>query len=166
MNSSDVLFGHTPCWEDVNQFNFTCSFICMDTREGYLYPLLVLGAFSFVALSIVGIVEILQYSPDSSPDEKASSAYAQSLATCAECGVVEAVQQPGNLDGAMPVRIAKSAPGEPLPARVDDTKLPSRYAVLVRMNNGTTEVLYHRLKPPFDIGDRVKLVNDAMVALD
>lgn len=133
----------------------------METREGYLYPLLVLGALSFVALSIVGIIEILRYSPDE------SVAYKQSLVTCVECGVVEAVQQPGSPAGAAPVGISKSATGQGAPTSVvDDSRFPSRYAVRVRMNNGTTEVLYPRLKPQFEIGDRVKLVNEEMVALD
>lgn len=135
----------------------------MDTREGYLYPLLLLGAFSFVALSIVGIIEILRYSPD----KAVPAAYKQSLVACAECGVVEAVQQPGNPEKAMPIGTEKSTAGEESAAAgVDDSKMPSRYAVRLRMNNGTTEVLYRRLKPPFDIGDRVRLVDDAMVALD
>lgn len=134
----------------------------METREGYLYPLLVLGAFSFVALSIVGMVEILQFSPDASTP----GTYKQSVVTCAECGVVEAVQQPGNSAAALPIGIDKGAAGNGATASVDDTELPSRYAVRVRMNNGATEILYRRLKPQFDIGDRVKLVNDTMVALD
>ncbi len=137
----------------------------METREGYLYPLLVLGAFSFVALSIVGIVEILQYSPEESDAYKPSG---QSVATCAECGVVEAVQQPGNPPAAAPsIGVGKSATAQAASTSVaDDSRFPSRYAVRVRMNNGTSEVVYRRLKPQLDIGDRVKLVNDEMVALD
>ncbi|MBC7944863.1 MAG: hypothetical protein H7X91_06310 [Burkholderiales bacterium] len=135
----------------------------MEIREGYLYPLLVLGALSFVALSIAGIVEILQYSPDKTvPD-----AYKQPLVTCAECGVVEAVQQPGNPAGALPIGIGESATAQGASASVvDDSRVSSGYAIRLRMNNGATEVLYRRLKPQFDIGDRVKLVNDTMVALD
>lgn len=134
----------------------------METREGYLYPLLVLGALSFVALSIVGIVEILRYSPEK------SDAYKQSVVLCADCGIVEAVQQPGNPPAeARSIGISENAMAQGTStSSFEGSRFPSRYAVRVRMNDGTTEVVYRRLKPQFDVGDRVKLVDNAMVAIE
>lgn len=124
----------------------------MDSREGILYPLLVLGAVSVIVLSFVAVLAILNYAPSRGSSE-----------ACVACGVVEAVQRP-----APAARASKSAGGDKAsgPAVDENDTAGPRYAVRVRMEDGSAKILYRQRPPQIDVGDKVKLVDGAIVALD
>ena len=93
---------------------------------------------------------------------------------CADCGVVDSII-PGlakptapngithalaaDVDGATILKVAGKAEQLPNGSR------PVGFVVTVHMENGTVRTIYESERPSFDIGERIKLVNGAVIRL-
>lgn len=119
----------------------------MFSKDAVLYSLLVAGALAVVALSVVGVVQIIDYKPG----EIMSTAAGYRL--CNGCGIVESVHR-------------DAAPKTTLAAADKSAISPARYRVHVRMSDGSAQTLYRNEAPGLDVGDEVKLVDGAIVALE
>jgi hypothetical protein len=84
--------------------------------------------------------------------------------SCQNCGVVDSIkpQQASGDDGKLPA--ALGATGRAY--QIDREKLSSfSFVVIVRMENGTLRTIHENQRPPFSIGERVKLVNGTVIPL-
>ncbi|HEX4984516.1 MAG TPA: hypothetical protein VFV71_00460 [Burkholderiales bacterium] len=89
---------------------------------------------------------------------------------CQDCGVVDSIR-PGRARSAVPGiprSMAADSEGTGI-ARVDreTNERPSDdasgYVVRVQMENGTVRTIYETERPAFDVGERIKLVNGAVM---
>ncbi len=84
--------------------------------------------------------------------------------SCPNCGVVDSIkpQQASGSDGKLAA--ALGTPGGAYP--IDREKFSAfSFVVIVRMENGTLRTIHENQRPPFSIGERVKLVNGAVIPL-
>ena len=93
---------------------------------------------------------------------------------CPDCGVVDSII-PGlakptapngisralaaGVDGATILKVAGQA------ERLPNNSRPVGFVVTVHMENGTVRTIYESERPSFDIGERIKLVNGAVIRL-
>jgi len=84
-------------------------------------------------------------------------------ASCANCGVVDSIEAQGaSGDDGKKHAAALGTPGR---AYQSDGGKPSSFSfvVIVRMENGTVRTIHENQRPPFGIGERVKLVNGTVI---
>jgi hypothetical protein len=84
--------------------------------------------------------------------------------SCPNCGVVDSIkpQQASGDDGKLAA--ALGATGRTF--QIDRGKQGSfSFVVIVRMENGTLRTIHEIQRPPFSIGERVKLVNGTVIPL-
>jgi len=82
---------------------------------------------------------------------------------CSDCGVVDSIrsQQAGSDDGRP---VTQGTTGRAY--QIAREKLSAlSFVVIVRMENGTLRTIHENQRPPFGIGERVKLVNGAVIPL-
>lgn len=83
--------------------------------------------------------------------------------SCPNCGVVDSIkpQQPDGRDDSKLAAALGTAPYQ-----IEREKLNSfSFIVIVRMENGTLRTIHENQRPPFSIGERVKLVNGTVIPL-
>ena len=83
---------------------------------------------------------------------------------CPNCGVVDSIkaQQAGDSDGKLAAALGTTGRAY----QIDREKLSSfSFVVIVRMENGTVRTIHENQRPPFSIGERVKLVNGTVIPL-
>lgn len=84
--------------------------------------------------------------------------------SCANCGVVDSIK-PRAADGDDD-KLAAALGTTGRAYQIDGGKLSSlSFVVIVRMENGTVRTIHENQRPPFGIGERVKLVNGTVVPL-
>lgn len=110
--------------------------------------MLVAGALAVVALSVVGVVEIIDYAPG-----EGTMPAATGYRLCSGCGIVESVHR-------------DALPKTTLAAAGDNTTGAERYRVHVRMSDGSAQTLFRDEAPKLDVGDEIKLVDGAIIALE
>jgi len=84
--------------------------------------------------------------------------------SCPNCGVVDSIksQQAGSEDGKPAAQLGITGRAYQFARE----KLSSfSFVVIVRMENGTLRTIHENQRPPFGIGERVKLVNGAVIRL-
>jgi hypothetical protein len=84
--------------------------------------------------------------------------------SCPNCGVVDSIkpQQASGDDGKIAMALAATGGAE----RFDRERHSSfSFIVIVRMENGTLRTIHENQRPPFGIGERVKLVNGTVIRL-
>lgn len=84
--------------------------------------------------------------------------------SCPNCGVVDSIkaQQPGGDDGKLAAALGTTGGTY----QIEREKLNSlSFIVIVRMENGTLRTIHENQRPPFSIGERVKLVNGTVIPL-
>lgn len=84
--------------------------------------------------------------------------------SCPDCGVVDSIksQQAGSEE----VKPAAQLGTTGRAYKMAREKLSSfSFVVIVRMENGTLRTIHENQRPPFGIGERVKLVNGAVIPL-
>ena len=95
-------------------------------------------------------------------------------AVCSDCGVVDSII-PGlakptapngithamaeGVDGATILKVASKSD------QLADGSRPVGFVVIVHMENGTIRTIFESERPTFDIGERIKLVNGAVIRL-
>ncbi|HEX7952163.1 MAG TPA: hypothetical protein VF523_03720 [Burkholderiales bacterium] len=92
---------------------------------------------------------------------------------CPDCGVVDSIEpaQPKPAANALIRSLATGAAGAAMlnstvPAGEDHGESDkSGFVVTVHMENGTTRTIYESERPEFDIGERIKLVNGAVIRI-
>ena len=83
-------------------------------------------------------------------------------ASCANCGVVDSIEprETSGDDGKLATALGTTGRAY----QVDGGKLSSfSFVVIVRMENGTVRTIHENQRPPFGIGERVKLVNGTVI---
>ena len=83
---------------------------------------------------------------------------------CPNCGVVDSIkpQQASGDDGKLVAALGITGRAY----QIDREKLSSfSFVVIVRMENGTLRTIHENQRPPFSIGERVKLVNGTVIPL-
>ncbi len=83
-------------------------------------------------------------------------------ASCANCGVVDSIkpQQASGDDSKLAAAFGTTSRAY----QIDREKLSSfSFVVIVRMENGTVRTIHENQRPPFSIGERVKLVNGTVI---
>ena len=82
--------------------------------------------------------------------------------SCPNCGVVDSIkpqQASGDVD-----KLATALGTTGRAYQIDSEKLGSfSFVVIVRMENGTLRTIHENQRPPFSIGERVKLVNGTVI---
>ena len=84
--------------------------------------------------------------------------------SCPDCGVVDSIksQQAGSDEGKPAEQLGTTGRAY----QIAREKLSSlRFIVIVRMENGTLRTIHENQRPPFGIGERVKLVDGAVIPL-
>jgi len=84
-------------------------------------------------------------------------------ASCANCGIVDSIKAQGaSGDDGKKHAAALGTPGR---AYQSDGGKPTSFSfvVIVRMENGTVRTIHENQRPPFGIGERVKLVNGTVI---
>jgi outer membrane lipoprotein SlyB len=81
--------------------------------------------------------------------------------SCPNCGVVDSIkpQQANGDDGKLAAALGTAGRAY----QVDNDELS--FVVIVRMENGTVRTIHENQRPPFSIGERVKLVNGTVIPL-
>jgi hypothetical protein len=84
--------------------------------------------------------------------------------SCPSCGVVDSIKpQPARSDDG---KLAAALGTTGRAYQIDSEKLGSfSFVVIVRMENGTMRTIHENQRPPFSIGERVKLVNGTVIPL-
>ena len=84
-------------------------------------------------------------------------------ASCANCGVVDSIEpreKTSGDDGKLATALGTTGGAY----EIDKGKLSSfSFVVIVRMENGTVRTIHENQRPPFGIGERVKLVNGTVI---
>jgi len=83
---------------------------------------------------------------------------------CSNCGVVDSIepQQASGKDDKLAAALGTTGRAY----QIDREKLSSfNFVVIVRMENGTLRTIHENQRPPFSIGERVKLVNGTVIPL-
>jgi len=92
---------------------------------------------------------------------------------CADCGVVDSIT-PGRTKALVGGIVHSLAVGNDAATflkaagQADNTQDSARtigFVVTVHMENGTVRTIYEIERPPFDIGERIKLVNGSVIRL-
>jgi hypothetical protein len=84
--------------------------------------------------------------------------------SCPNCGVVDSIKAQQASDGDGKLAAALGTTGRAY--QIDSEKLSSfSFVVIVRMENGTVRTIHENQRPPFSIGERVKLVNGTVIPL-
>lgn len=98
-------------------------------------------------------------------------------AKCADCGVVDSIRAhevEAKVEGVglmtaaygKGVETAGRASGTDYAAlRSADTRVAVNFVVTLRMEDGTTRTIFENSRPPFSIGERVRLVNGSVMPL-
>jgi len=84
--------------------------------------------------------------------------------SCPNCGVVDSIkpQQASGRDDKLAIALGTTGRAY----QIDNAKLISfTFVVIVRMENGTLRTIHENQRPPFSIGERVKLVNGTVIPL-
>ena len=84
--------------------------------------------------------------------------------SCPNCGVVDSIkpQQASGRDDKLAMALGTTGRAY----QIDNAKLISfTFVVIVRMENGTLRTIHENQRPPFSIGERVKLVNGTVIPL-
>jgi len=82
--------------------------------------------------------------------------------SCPNCGVVDSIKAQQAGDGKLAAALGTSGRAY----QIDREKLSSfTFVVIVRMENGTVRTIHENQRPPFSIGERVKLVNGTVIPL-
>lgn len=84
--------------------------------------------------------------------------------SCPNCGVVDSIkpQQANGDDGKLAAALGTTG----RTYQIDREKLGFfSFVVIVRMENGTMRTIHENQRPPFSIGERVKLVNGTVIPL-
>lgn len=83
-------------------------------------------------------------------------------ASCANCGIVDSIKprEAGGDDGKLAAALGTTGRTYQI-----DGRKPSSFSfvVIVRMENGTMRTIHENQRPPFGIGERVKLVNGTVI---
>jgi hypothetical protein len=84
-------------------------------------------------------------------------------ASCSNCGVVDSIE-PREKSGGEDGKLATALGTTGRAYEIDKGKLSSfSFVVIVRMENGTVRTIHENQRPPFGIGERVKLVNGTVI---
>jgi hypothetical protein len=89
---------------------------------------------------------------------------------CPDCGVVDSIN-PGRTSAATklfdPSPTFTAAAGNMLKTGTDATSAaaPAGFVVRVNMENGTVRTIYEAERPAFSVGERIKLVNGAVIRI-
>lgn len=82
--------------------------------------------------------------------------------SCPNCGVVDSIkaQMAGGEDGKLAAALGTSGSAYP-----GDGEKPASFSfvVVVRMENGSLRTVHENQRPPFSIGERVRLVNGTVI---
>jgi len=82
--------------------------------------------------------------------------------SCPNCGVVDSIKAQQAGDGKLAAALGTTGRAY----QIDREKLSSfSFVVIVRMENGTVRTIHENQRPPFSIGERVKLVNGTVIPL-
>ncbi|HEV8644708.1 MAG TPA: hypothetical protein VGR01_03995 [Burkholderiales bacterium] len=84
--------------------------------------------------------------------------------SCPNCGVVDSIkpQQASGDDGKLTAALGTTGRAY----QINREELSSfSFVVIVRMENGTLRTIHENQRPPFSIGERVKLVNGTVIPL-
>lgn len=84
--------------------------------------------------------------------------------SCPDCGVVDSIkpQQASGDEGKLAAALGTTGRAY----QIDREKLSAfNFVVIVRMENGTVRTIHENQRPPFSIGERVKLVNGTVIPL-
>lgn len=84
--------------------------------------------------------------------------------SCPNCGVVDSIkpQEASGDDGKLAAALGTAGRAY----QIDNHELSSfSFVVIVRMENGTVRTIHENQRPPFSIGERVKLVNGTVIPL-
>jgi len=96
-------------------------------------------------------------------------------AKCDDCGVVDSIRArevEGN--GLMRPAFQRGSPEQARPPagigyaalnRTSESRVSVNFVVTVRMEDGTVRTIYENQRPPFRIGERVRLVNGAVIPM-
>jgi hypothetical protein len=82
--------------------------------------------------------------------------------SCPNCGVVDSIQaqKAGGNDGKLAAALGTTEKAY----RSDGGQTRSfRFVVVVRMENGSLRTIHENQRPPFSIGERVRLVNGTVI---
>ncbi|MEO8037835.1 MAG: hypothetical protein ABI794_03650 [Betaproteobacteria bacterium] len=159
----------------------------MQTRSRLLFPLMVVAAVSVVVFSGIGLAAITghlrlghgganpatEFSfPTSKASAKGKAALLQQLGAgpCLSCGKVRSIES-------MTPDALAAASGGPLVMRdpngstagnltaPDAEKAATGYVVRLQMDDGTSRIIQEHAKPPFSVGQRVRLMNGLVLTL-
>ena len=84
--------------------------------------------------------------------------------SCSNCGVVDSIKSQHASGDDDKLAAALGTTGRAY--QIDREKLSSfSFVVIVRMENGTLRTIHENQRPPFNIGERVKLVNGTVIPL-
>jgi outer membrane lipoprotein SlyB len=139
------------------------------SRNGLLYPMLVIAAISVIVFSVLGVATMTGLLPRAESMNNARATNDGHTMTqpgkhvsgnvdpaCANCGVVESI---------VPVEV--KAGGAFTGNEIEKNRQKAvRYQVWVRMRDGTSRTSYLSSAPAFETGDKVKVGNGQVVALD
>jgi hypothetical protein len=82
--------------------------------------------------------------------------------SCPNCGVVDSIkaQKAGGEDGKLAAALGTTGSAYP-----SDREKPGSFSfvVVVRMENGSLRTIHENQRPPFSIGERVRLVNGTVI---
>jgi len=84
--------------------------------------------------------------------------------SCSNCGVVDSIkpQQASSNDGKLAAALGTTGRAY----QINREEFSSfSFVVIVRMENGTLRTIHENQRPPFSIGERVKLVNGTVIPL-
>jgi hypothetical protein len=82
--------------------------------------------------------------------------------SCPNCGVVDSIKAQQAGDGKLAAALGTTGRAY----QIDREKFSSfSFIVIVRMENGTVRTIHENQRPPFSIGERVKLVNGTVIPL-
>jgi hypothetical protein len=108
-------------------------------------------------------------------DFKPGTKVAGSKAKCTDCGIVDSIRAK-EADGAV-VAAGYSVPDTSDAGRASglsyaalrsagtEIRIAVNFVVTLRMEDGSTRTIYENQRPPFNIGERVRLVNGSVVPL-
>jgi hypothetical protein len=145
-----------------------------------IHPLSIITAVSVIIFSVLGIAAVTGQMSLGNPEpggpaikrtriepnitpifvmNRASAPNAEQTGPCANCAVVDSIT----------INETKAAKGEPdlVSGHVgDQTAANSSYLVKVRMDDGSYRVVSQQDRPAFHVGEKVKIVNGAVVQLE
>ena len=108
--------------------------------------------------------------PECEASLKLDGVLAGEIVVCPDCGVVDSIN-PGHTSAATklfdPSPTFTAPAGNILKTGTDGSSnaAPGGFVVRVNMENGTVRTIYEAERPAFSVGERIKLVNGAVIRI-